>query len=61
VRTSARNLVNQGRYPYLGRRRMLNALGPDLAAKVTWPATETAIPNSRGTKVITRRLAVSSP
>lgn len=46
LRTSARKLVNRGRYPYLGRRRVLNALGPDLAAEVTWPATETPIRNS---------------
>jgi hypothetical protein len=46
LRASARKLVKQGRYPYLGRRRVLNALGPDLAAEVAWPATETPIPNS---------------
>lgn len=29
-----------GRYPYRGRRRMLEALGPELSAEVTWPASD---------------------
>jgi hypothetical protein len=31
------------RYPYRGRRRMLRALGPELAAMTVWPAADTPL------------------
>lgn len=40
LRGRAKQLVEQGRYPYISRRRMLHALGPDLAAEVTWTAED---------------------
>jgi len=41
----AQRVLQHGRYPYLRRRRMLRALGPDLAAEVAWPVTDPPIPD----------------
>jgi hypothetical protein len=33
------------RYPYRGKRRMLEALGPELGAEVNWPVSDTSAPD----------------
>jgi hypothetical protein len=38
-----RVLAQFWRYPYLGRRRMLRTLGPDLASMTTWSAVDTEL------------------
>lgn len=44
LRSLARRVIENGRYPYLGRRWMRRTLGPDLGAEEVWQASDPPLP-----------------